>query len=251
MYCRAAADGSRSPTGGPAHLNDLAPDIDEPMLPAPLLLVEDQAMMHVRLRSILEEMGYCRDALSFATTIADARRLIEEQPFAMAFIDVGLPDGNGIDLIEFLHGRDPALPILVISAWSDEHIIMRALRSGATGYLLKERDDIEIKLSIRSILRGGAPIDPFVARHILSTFGSPAAVAPGGARTSGSQSVLTPREIEILNLVSKGLTNKEIAEIVSLSRFTVECHVRNIYKKLAVRSRTEAIFEARARGFLP
>ncbi|MBE1527139.1 DNA-binding NarL/FixJ family response regulator [Sphingopyxis sp. OAS728] len=221
------------------------------MLPAPLLLVEDQAMMHIRLRSILEEMGYSRDALSFATTIADARRLIEEQPFAMALIDVGLPDGNGIDLIEFLHGRDPALPILVISAWSDEHIIMRALRSGATGYLLKERDDIEIKLSIRSVLRGGAPIDPFVARHILSTFGSLAAAAPGGALAHVPQSVLSPREVEILNLVSKGLTNKEIAEIVSLSRFTVECHVRNIYKKLAVRSRTEAIFEARARGFLP
>lgn len=251
MYCHVAADGSRSPAGGPAHLIDPAPDIDEPMLPAPLLLVEDQAMMHIRLRSILEEMGYSRDALSFATTIADARRLIDEQPFAMAFIDVGLPDGNGIDLIEFLHGRDPALPILVISAWSDEHIIMRALRSGATGYLLKERDDIEIKLSIRSILRGGAPIDPFVARHILSTFGSLAAAAPGGAPANAPQSVLTPREVEILNLVSKGLTNKEIAEIVSLSRFTVECHVRNIYKKLAVRSRTEAIFEARARGFLP
>ncbi|WEK43608.1 MAG: response regulator transcription factor [Candidatus Sphingomonas colombiensis] len=232
---------------------DPAPDIDEPMLPAPLLLVEDQAMMHIRLRCILEEMGYCRDALSFATTIAEARRLIDEQPFAMAFIDVGLPDGNGIDLIEFLHGRDPALPILVISAWSEEHIIMRALRSGATGYLLKERDDIEIKLSIRSILRGGAPIDPFVARHILSTFSSSAAAAvgPGGASASASQSVLTPREVEILNLVSKGLTNKEIAGIVSLSRFTVECHVRNIYKKLAVRSRTEAIFEARVRGFLP
>jgi len=208
-------------------------------------------MMHIRLRSILEELGYCQDALSFATTIADARRLIEEQPFAMAFIDVGLPDGNGIDLIEFLHGRDPALPILVISAWSDEHIIMRALRSGATGYLLKERDDIEIKLSIRSVLRGGAPIDPFVARHILSTFGSSAAAASGGVPASAPQSVLTPREVEILNLVSKGLTNKEIAAIVSLSRFTVECHVRNIYKKLAVRSRTEAIFEARARGFLP
>lgn len=207
--------------------------------------------MHIRLRSILEELGYCQDALSFATTIADARRLIEEQPFAMAFIDVGLPDGNGIDLIEFLHGRDPALPILVISAWSDEHIIMRALRSGATGYLLKERDDIEIKLSIRSVLRGGAPIDPFVARHILSTFGSSAAAASGGVLASAPQSVLTPREVEILNLVSKGLTNKEIAAIVSLSRFTVECHVRNIYKKLAVRSRTEAIFEARARGFLP
>lgn len=206
-------------------------------------------MMHVRLRSILGQLGYDDGALSFASSIAEARRLLEEHPFAMAFVDVGLPDGNGIDLIHDLHQRDRALPILVISAWSDEQIILNALQAGATGYLLKERDDIEISLSIRSILRGGAPIDPFVARHILAMIG-PAARrvddTPAGARPA-----LTPREIEILTMVNKGFTNREIAEILTLSHLTVECHVRNIYKKLAVRSRTEAVFEARAHGFLP
>lgn len=206
--------------------------------------------MHVRMRSILGELGYDDEALSFASSMAEAKRLLEAQPFAMAFIDVGLPDGNGIDLIRDLHKRDRALPILVISAWRDQQIILNALQLGATGYLLKERDDIEILLSIRSILRGGAPIDPFVAQHILRMIG-PATAPVDDAPATAAPPVLTPREIEILTMVSKGFTNKEIAELMTLSHLTVECHVRNIYKKLAVRSRTEAVFEARAHGFLP
>lgn len=229
---------------------DAAPEPESVLLPAPLLLVEDEPMMHVRLRSILGGLGYGDDALSFAANIAEAKRLLDEQAFAMAFIDVGLPDGNGIDLIRDLHKRDRALPILVISAWSEEQIIVNALQAGATGYLLKERDDIEITLSIRSILRGGAPIDPFVARHILAMIG-PLAASPGDAPKTAAPPALTPREIEILTMVNKGFTNREIAEIMTLSRLTVECHVRNIYKKLAVRSRTEAVFEARAHGYLP
>jgi len=231
-------------------LPDVRPDPDSALLPAPLLLVEDEPIMHVRLRSILGGLGYNDEVLSFASNIAEARRLLDEQVFAMAFVDVGLPDGNGVDLIRDLHKRDQALPILVISAWSEEQIILNALQAGATGYLLKERDDIEISLSIRSILRGGAPIDPFIARHILAMIGPPA-TPPGDASKAATPSALTPREIEILTMVNKGFTNREIAEIMSLSHHTVECHVRNIYKKLAVRSRTEAVFEARAHGYLP
>lgn len=229
---------------------DKAADAESLLLPAPLLLVEDEPIMHVRLRSILGKLGYNDDVLSFASNIAEARRLVEEQAFAMMFVDVGLPDGNGVDLIRDLHKRDRALPILVISAWSEERIILDALQAGATGYLLKERDDIEISLSIRSILRGGAPIDPFVARHILAMIG-PQAASPREAPKTAAPPALTRREIEMLTMVNKGFTNKEIAEIMALSRHTVECHVRNIYKKLAVRSRTEAVFEARAHGYLP
>ena len=231
-------------------LTNAARELPSMLLPAPLLLVEDEPMMHVRMRSILGGLGYNDEALSFASSIAEAQRMFDEHPFAMTLVDVGLPDGNGIDLIRDWHIRDRALPILVISAWSDEQIILNALQAGASGYLLKERDDIEITLSIRSILRGGAPIDPFVARHILAMIGPKVAVAEEKP-TTAPQSALTKREIEILTMVNKGFTNKEIAELLILSRLTVECHVRNIYKKLAVRSRTEAVFEARAHGYLP
>ncbi|HKT98211.1 MAG TPA: response regulator transcription factor [Paraburkholderia sp.] len=224
----------------------------ESVLPGPLLVVEDDALTQRRLCAILVGLGYHEEALHFAGSIGAAEALLAEQPFAMVLADVGLPDGNGIDLIRALHGRDPALPILVISAWSTEQIIVTALQAGATGYLLKERDDIEIALSIRSALRGGAPIDPFVARRILDMAGAgPATRAGDVAPPAPLSSSLSPREIEILALVGKGLTNREISDVLSLSRLTVECHIKNIYKKLAVNSRTQAVYEARTNGWLP
>ena len=228
-------------------------DTGESVLPAPLLVVEDEPLMQTRLRTILATLGYAEEAMWFAGSLADANALLTAQPFAMVLVDVGLPDGNGIDLIRALHERDPALPTLVISTWNTERVIVSALQAGATGYLLKERDDLEISLSIRSALRGGAPIDPFVARHILDLVATTAPL-PGGAQIHARRLVgaspLSAREIEILSLVGKGLTNREIADLLSLSRLTVECHIRNIYKKLAVHSRTQAVFEARAHGLL-
>lgn len=236
----------------------------ESVLPGPVAIVEDERMMQLRLRAILTTLGYTEDALSFAGSIAEAKALFDDHPFALALVDVGLPDGNGIDLIRDLHQRDAALPVLVVSAWSSEQVIVSALQAGATGYLLKERDDIELSLSVRSALRGGAPIDPFVAKRILELLGTAGAGSRNLASNSAPNNVpnsapthdaprapLTPREIEILNLVSKGLTNREISSLLSLSRLTVECHIKNIYKKLAVNSRTQAVFEARSHGLLP
>lgn len=220
----------------------------DPLLPSPLLLVEDEPLMHVRLKSILMALGYTEEALAFAGSIQEARLRLADQPFAMVMVDIRLPDGNGIDLIRELHEQDSALPILVLSAWSSEQAILEALRAGATGYLLKERDDIEISLSIRSTLRGGAPIDPFIAKRILELL-KPTAQLPE-RRQPSKQQTLTAREIEILGFVAKGLTNQEIATVLALSRLTVECHVKNIYKKLAVSSRTEAVYEARMHGLL-
>jgi DNA-binding NarL/FixJ family response regulator len=220
------------------------------ILPGPLLIVEDEPAMQLRLRSILGTLGYDSEELSFAGTIADANALVALQPFAMVLVDVGLPDGNGIGLIRSLHATDAALPILVISTWSSEQTIVSALQAGATGYMLKDRDDFEIGLSIRSVLRGGAPIDPFVARHILQLI-DPGIKKPQQDAPVPLRSPLSKREIEILELVSKGLANLEISDLLSLSRSTVECHIKNIYKKLAVNSRTQAIFEARMHGLLP
>jgi DNA-binding NarL/FixJ family response regulator len=238
-------------------MNPALPDLPESVLPGPLLIVEDELLTQRRLAAILAGLGYQAEAMQFAGDIAAARALLAEQPFAMVLADVGLPDGSGIDLIRELSRHDPALPILVISAWSTEQIIVTALQAGATGYLLKERDDIEIALSIRSALRGGAPIDPFVARRILDLAyagnyaGKAADGTGGGAPAAQPGPSLSPREIEILGLVGKGLTNREISEVLSLSRLTVECHIKNIYKKLAVNSRTQAVFEARTQGWLP
>ena len=221
----------------------------EPTLPAPVLVVEDEPLLQQRLRGVLQTLGYTPDALVFATTLAEARACLAEQPMALALVDLQLPDGDGRELIAQLRADDPGLGILVVSAWSSEEAILGALRAGATGYVLKERDDIEVSLSIRSVLRGGAPIDPFIARRILELLPMPTAVA--SAVEPGDQSqALTEREQQILRLVADGLSNREIADQLFLSRYTVESHVKRIYRKLAVSSRISAVSVARARGVI-
>ncbi|MDZ4361723.1 MAG: response regulator transcription factor [Variovorax sp.] len=222
-----------------------------PDLPAPVLIVEDDALMQRRIVGILNQLGYSNDVLVLAATLADARIELARQPFALVLVDLGLPDGNGVELITQMSASNASMNaddgpgILVISAWSTDDLILNALRAGATGYVLKERDDLELLLSIRSVLRGGAPIDPFIARRILDLTQAPPAT-PGRV----GEDVLTARELQILQLVAEGLTNREIAEQIFLSRHTVECHIKNIYRKLTVSSRTRAVFAARSRGLL-
>lgn len=220
---------------------------DDALLPAPVLVVEDDPLMCQRLSRVLGEIGYAQEAVSFSGTLAEARVHLGRHPVAMVLVDLGLPDGNGIELIQELRAQDPALWILVISAWSTEEAILGALRAGATGYLLKERDDLEVSLSIRSVLRGGAPIDPFIARRILTLLPSVALHKPSDVSEAET---LSARESEILEWVSRGLSNREIAEQLTISRYTVECHIKRIYRKLAVSSRTRAVNEARQRGLL-
>lgn len=219
----------------------------ESILPAPVLVVEDEPLLQQRLHGVLSALGYPADALLFAATLAQARACLEQQPMALVLVDLHLPDGDGRELIAQLRAEDPGVGILVVSAWSSEEAILGALRAGATGYVLKERDDMEVMLSIRSVLRGGAPIDPFIARRILELL--PASAAPGAA-SSPPENSLSERENQILQLVASGLSNREIAEQLFLSRYTVESHVKRVYRKLAVSSRTGAVREARSRGWL-
>lgn len=224
-------------------LSVLATDI---VLPAPVLLVEDDMAVRRRLEGLLLQFGYKLDAVVFAASLAEARAFLAEQPVALALVDIGLPDGSGIDLIAELHASDPGLPILVISAWCTQDVILSALRAGAVGYVLKERDDLEVAIALRSVLRGGAPIDPFVAKRIIEELPSE---VPERSEDSGMKA-LTARETQILLLVAEGLGNRDIAERLCLSRYTVECHIKRVYRKLAVSSRTRAIHTARQRGLL-
>lgn len=221
----------------------------ETHLPAPVLVVEDEPFIQRRLVAVLGQLGFQTDDILCAATLADARHILANQQVGLALVDLGLPDGNGIDLIAELRAAEAEMGVLVISAWSTEDAILAALRAGATGYVLKERDDLEVSLSIRSVLRGGAPIDPFIARRVIAHLGnSPRSTeVPAGSVPD----VLSAREHEILSQVANGLTNREIADMLFISRYTVDCHVKNIYQKLAVSSRVKAVNEARSRGLLP
>lgn len=227
---------------------------NELVLPVPVIIVEDEPLIQTRLKGILLDIGYKPGNLFFAQTIAQANTLLEKNSASFALVDLGLPDGNGIEFISTLKHYDPTITILVISAWTTEDAILKALSAGATGYVLKERDDIEINLSIRSVLRGGAPIDPFIAQKILKMLQLNENTASIDHKNDVKQSdeieSLSKREHEILTLVAQGLSNKEIAEQLCISRHTVESHIKHIYRKLAVCTRTKAIVTARSLGIL-
>lgn len=223
------------------------------ILPVPVLIVEDEGLIQERLKKILAELGYSEDMLIFAKNLQQAFVEIEQQPVSLALVDLGLPDGNGIELIEKLHAQDMLnAMILVISAWSTQESLFSAIKAGATGYVLKERDDVEVKLSIRSILRGGAPVDPFIAQEILRKQISAAVILAVADQKiiDADMELLTSRETEILNLVAQGMSNREIAEQLFVSKYTVESHIKHIYRKLSVSKRTKAVSAARSLGIL-
>ncbi len=227
-------------------ISELAMDL---ILPAPVLIVEDDVAVSQRLENLLLQLGYHTDALMMASSLAEAQQHLAHQLVALALVDLGLPDGSGIDLIRIMHEQNPSVAILVISAWSTQEAILAALRAGATGYVLKERDDLEVALALRSVLRGGAPIDPLLARRIIHEFSSQDEQNAADEQEAEAEK-LSPREHQILRLVAEGMGNRDIAEKLSISRYTVECHIKNIYRKLAVSSRTRAVNTARQRGLL-
>ncbi|CAM4267414.1 response regulator transcription factor [Acinetobacter pragensis] len=225
----------------------------EVVLPVPVLVVEDEEIIQFRLRKILNDLGYANDVLLFAKNVKEAFEILEQQPISLALIDLGLPDGHGTEIIEKIRAAESNTMILVISAWSTQESLIGAIKAGATGYVLKERDDAEVLLSIRSILRGGAPIDPFIAREILKQIAQTEIeqqTEVAGGNSSADQNILTFREKEILNLVAQGLSNREIAEQLFVSRYTVESHIKHIYRKLSVTKRTKAVSAARSLGIL-
>ncbi|MHA3892810.1 LuxR C-terminal-related transcriptional regulator [Acinetobacter sp. GXMZU3951] len=224
---------------------------NETVLPVPVVILEDEPIIQKRLRIILTELGYENETLHFVSNLKEAFEKMEEIPISLALVDLGLPDGNGIEFIEKLRERDATALILVISAWSTQSSLFSAIKAGATGYVLKERDDSEVLLAIRSILRGGAPIDPFIAREILAQIAvRDETQNKCEEELPSDMEALTNREKEILDLVAQGLSNREISEQLFVSRYTVESHIKHIYRKLSVSKRTKAVSAARTLGII-
>ena len=223
----------------------------ETVLPVPVIILEDEPIIQKRLQRVLTELGYENETLHFVSNLKQAFEKMEEIPISLALVDLGLPDGNGVEFIEKLRERDASALILVISAWSTQASLFSAIKAGATGYVLKERDDSEVLLAIRSILRGGAPIDPFIAREILAQIAVQDDTQDKNEENLPSDmEALTNREKEILDLVAQGLSNREISEQLYVSRYTVESHIKHIYRKLSVSKRTKAVSAARTLGII-
>jgi len=157
--------------------------------------------------------------------------------------DLGLPDMNGLELVRRVSSKHLECDILVITIFGDEESVIGALEAGARGYLLKGALEHDIADDIRHLRNGGSPLSPVIARQVLKRL-----VPERSAPTSAA--LLTRRESEILNAIARGFSYAETAGLLRISVQTVHSHLKNIYKKLAVHSKTEAVFEADRRRLL-
>jgi DNA-binding NarL/FixJ family response regulator len=209
-----------------------------------IAIVEDDPVMQAKLSDAVngaDDLILC----AAVSNVAEARGMIEAGGYDVLLCDLGLPDGNGADLIRLAASLGRDTDILVITLFADHEKVLEAVRAGARGYLLKDESIDECIAAIREIRRGGSPISPIIARELLSQ------IRPDPQRsTPPLVSPLSERELELLNLFSRGFSYSECSEILSLSINTIGSHVKNIYRKLEVNSRAEALFEASSQGLL-
>jgi len=220
--------------------------------PIRVALVEDDVNFQNALMEAIQEAPDMA-LQGVADTRAQGLQMLGRMPIDVLLVDLGLPDGSGIDVIRAAHALHPDCNIMVSTTFGDETHVMQSLEAGAAGYLLKDSEPRRMVQEIRSMHAGGSPISPLIARKILTRFlddGSRAA-APEAQPTAGKpRAALSQREREVLEFITKGFTSDEIAGLMAVSRHTVLTFVRRIYAKLEVNSRAEAIFEARNRGLL-
>jgi DNA-binding NarL/FixJ family response regulator len=227
-------------------------------------LVEDD--VHFQ-NAFLAAMQAARDMklVGVASTRADGLRLLTGMPADVLVVDLGLPDGSGIEVISASLTQWPNCGVMVSTAFGDEAHVMRSIEAGAAGYLLKDSRPETMLDEIRSLNSGGSPISPLIARQILTRFRNTRAPQPDFTRarirqapgepaaraTDTTAAILSAREQQVLELITKGYTADECAALMQVSRHTVLTFVRRIYAKLNVTSRSAAIFEARQQGILP
>lgn len=212
-----------------------------------VLLVEDDDATRARLaRAITLDEGLA--LAGAAASCREARAMMAHGAPDVLLVDLGLPDGSGIDLIRECKALAAGTEAMVITVFGDEQHVVSAIEAGASGYVLKDGSNAYIADSIRALLKGGSPISPAIARHLLRRFQAPVA-APRGAETAEPPG-LTEREHEVLALLVKGFTFAEIGDLLGISAHTVTTHVKHIYGKLEVRSRAEAVYEALQLGIV-
>jgi DNA-binding NarL/FixJ family response regulator len=204
------------------------------------VIVEDLPDAREWLRAALQD-AFPGISVVAAPTLADARREIAEQVPDIALVDIGLPDGSGIDLIDALNRNHPQVMSIVTSVFDDDAHLFAALGAGASGYLLKDQGRQELTTMLQKIADGQPPLSPSMARHLLAFF------AP---RETPEGPPLTAREREVLGLIAKGYSSPKVADMLDISKHTAAGYVKTIYSKLNISSRAEAAMQASRMGIV-
>jgi DNA-binding NarL/FixJ family response regulator len=197
-----------------------------------IAIVEDNRVIRESLIEFVHSDPECTCVCSCATA-EEALKLIPKQQPDIVLMDVQLPNMSGIECTAQLKQLLPSLHIIMVTVYEDTERIFRALRAGACGYLLKRCTPEELLSAVREVRQGGAPMSREIARKVISSFQEPLTAA-------AEVEELSPREREILELLASGFPNKQIADRLGLTDGTVRWHLRHVYSKLHVRSRTEA-----------
>lgn len=214
--------------------------------PARILVVEDDSVTRKAVCLSIAADPALQLAEAF-DCMAPALIWLQQQRPDVLLVDLGLPDGSGIDIIRLCAERHPECNIMVLTTSSDQSDVLDSIEAGATGYLLKGSYKDEISRAILALREGEAPMSPGIARLVLQRLREGRHAAD---RDNGSVASLTRREQTILDLIATGASYGDIALQLSLSVSTVQTHIKNIYGKLSVHSRSAAVFEARRQGLL-
>jgi DNA-binding NarL/FixJ family response regulator len=201
-------------------------------------IVEDNRVIRESLAEFVQADATFTCVCTCATAEEALKLLPRHQP-DIVLMDIQLPGQTGIECTAQLKQRLPTAQIIMVTVYEDTDRIYKALRAGACGYLLKRCTPDELLAAIREVRQGGAPMSREIARKVIASFQEPVAVAAEMAE-------LSPREREILELVATGFPNKQIADRLGLTDGTVRWHLRHVYEKLHVRSRTEAAIKYRS-----
>ncbi len=216
-----------------------------------VLVVEDLPEYSVWLQRTLMS-AWPEAQVHAVATLAAARAWLQQAPphFRLALIDLSLPDGPGIELIAMVAARHPQARAVVTTIFDDDAHLFGALAAGADGYLLKGMPADELMEHLDAIQTGAPPLSPAIARRMLEHFRQTSPVAAPPPSAVGDLTPLTPRELEVLRYIGRGLRVAETARLLELTENTVAGYVKSLYRKLNVSSRAEAAHEAARRGLV-
>ena len=211
-----------------------------------VVLLEDDADM----RRYFEDCVRAEPALELAASfglLAPARVWFAQHRADVLLTDLALPDGHGLELLAQVVRTQPACDVLVVSVFGDEDTVLACVEAGAVGYIQKDDTPANVAQTIVGVKQGASPISPMIARKLLARLQQQGARVAAPAPPPG---LLTPRETEVLELIARGYSYAEIARLQTVTKHTVQSHIKNLYSKLAVHSRSEAVFEASRMGLL-
>ena len=213
-------------------------------------LIEDDAQMRGYFETCVSSHPNLELTASFGM-LEPARRWLDDNPVDVLLTDLALPDGHGLALLKHLVRTQPTCEVLVVSVFGDEDTVIACVEAGAVGYIQKDSTPADVGKIIVGVKHGESPISPMIARKLLARLRQQGASAEAQPQDAAPPALeLTRRESDVLELIARGYSYAEIARLQDITMHTVQSHIKNLYSKLAVHSRGEAVFEASRMGLL-